>query len=56
MHILFEIIGFLILGAISIAILSTLLLVVGVVGLYTTHDLWFAVPLVLGMILASALD
>jgi hypothetical protein len=56
MHIIFEIIGFIFLAVVSIALLGAVLLVFGVVGLYQTHDPIFLVPTVLGLLFASALD
>jgi hypothetical protein len=56
MHILFEIVGLVFLAAISIALLATVLLVFGAIGLYQTHNMLFLIPLFFGFVLASALD
>jgi hypothetical protein len=56
MHILFEIVGLVFLAAISIALFATMLLVIGAVGLFQTHNPIFVIPLLFGLLLASALD
>jgi len=56
MHLIFELIGLVFLAAISIALLATILLVIGAVGLFQTHNPLFVLPLLFGVMLASALD
>ena len=56
MHILWEIIGLFVLGILSIALVAAALLIIGFLGLYHTHNPIFAIPLLLGLCLTSALD
>ena len=56
MYILWEIIGLFVLGIFSILILAFGLLMIGFFGYTETHNLLFAIPFALGLMLLSAVD
>ena len=56
MYIIWELIGLFVLGMLSIALVAAALLLFGFLGFYNTHDPIFAIPFVLGLLFASALD
>ena len=56
MNILFEILGFVVLAAISIALVGMGLMIFAAVGYTQTHNPLFAIPFLLGFMFLTALD
>ena len=56
MNILFELLGFVLLAAVSIALVGMGLMIFAAVGYTQTHDPLFAIPFLLGLMFLAALD